>query len=86
MGRGISRGGCRLNKSLSSLSAGEWGYVPALLVVLFEASQQQSLQAAVVIAECSVMSDSLQPHGLQHTRLPCPSPSPGVYSNSGPLS
>ena len=30
----------------------------------------------------SVMSDSLQPHGLQHTRLPCPSPTPGVYSNS----
>ena len=51
MGRGISRGGCRLNKSFSSLSAGEWGYVPALLAVLFEASQQQSLQAAVVIAE-----------------------------------
>ena len=34
----------------------------------------------------SVMSDSLQPHGLQHTRLPCPSPTPGVYSNSCPLS
>ena len=33
----------------------------------------------------SVMSDSLQPHGLQHTRPPCPSPSPGVCSNSGPL-
>ena len=32
------------------------------------------------------MSDSLQPHGLQHTRLPCPSPSPGVCSNSYPLS
>ena len=28
------------------------------------------------------MSDSLQPHGLQHTRIPCPSPSPGVCSNS----
>ena len=27
---------------------------------------------------CSVVSDSLWPHGLQHTRLPCPSPSPGV--------
>ena len=27
---------------------------------------------------CSVVSDSLQPHGLQHTRLPCPSPSPGA--------
>ena len=27
----------------------------------------------------SVMSDSLQPHGLQHTRPPCPLPTPGVY-------
>ena len=33
-----------------------------------------------------VMSDSLQPHGLQYTRLPCPSPSPGVSSNSCLLS
>ena len=32
------------------------------------------------------MSDSLQPHGLQYTRLPCPSPTPGAYSNSCPLS
>ena len=31
------------------------------------------------------MSDSLWPHGLQHTRLPCPSPSPRVCSNSCPL-
>ena len=35
---------------------------------------------------CSVMSDSLQPHGLQHARFPCPSPSPGARSNSFPLS
>ena len=28
------------------------------------------------------MSDSLRPHGLQHARLPCPSPTPGVYSDS----
>ena len=34
----------------------------------------------------SVMSDSLQPHGLQHSRPSCPSPTPGVYSNSCPLS
>ena len=34
----------------------------------------------------SVMSDSLWPHGLQHSRLPCPSPIPGAYSNSCPLS
>ena len=32
------------------------------------------------------MSDSLQPHGLQHARLLCPSLSPGVCSNSYPLS
>ena len=35
---------------------------------------------------CSVMSDSLWPHGLQHTRPPCPSPVPRVYSISRPLS
>ena len=33
-----------------------------------------------------VVSDSLWPHGLQHSRLPCPSLSPRVYSNSCPLS
>ena len=32
------------------------------------------------------MCDSLQPHEPQHTRPPCPSPTPGVYSNSCPLS
>ena len=35
---------------------------------------------------CSVMSDSLWLHGLQHTRPPCPSPTPRVYPNSCPLS
>ena len=35
---------------------------------------------------CSVLSDSLQPHELQHTRPPCPPPTPGVYPNSCPLS
>ena len=34
----------------------------------------------------SVVSNSLQPHGLQHTRPPCPSPTAGVHSNSGPSS
>jgi len=34
----------------------------------------------------SVMSDSLWPHGLQHARPPCPSPTPRVHSNSCPLS
>ena len=34
----------------------------------------------------SVVSDSLWPHGLQHARPPCPSPTTGAYSNSCPLS
>ena len=34
---------------------------------------------------CSVVSDSLRPHGLQHATPPCPSPTPGVYSNSCPF-
>ena len=34
----------------------------------------------------SFMSNSLQSHGLQHARLPCPSPTPGAYSNSCPSS
>ena len=34
----------------------------------------------------SVLSDSLRPHESQHTRPPCPSPTPGVYSNSCPSS
>ena len=45
----------------------------------------------MVIAEfsiqfsCSVVSDSLQTHGLQYARPPCPSPTSGVYSNSCPM-
>ena len=35
---------------------------------------------------CSVVSDSLRPHGLQHARPSCPSPNPRVYPNSCPLS
>ena len=35
---------------------------------------------------CSVVSDFLRPHELQHARPPCPPPTPGVHSNSRPLS
>ena len=34
----------------------------------------------------SILSNSLQPHESQHSRPPCPSPTPGVYSNSCPAS
>ena len=42
--------------------------------------------ALLLLFSCSVMSDSLQPHRLQHARLPCPSLSPGVCSDAYPLS
>ena len=40
----------------------------------------------VVVFGHLVVSDSLRPHGLQHARVPCPSPPPGACSNSRPLS
>ena len=46
------------------------------------------LQMIVLVIQFSrsVVSDSLQPHGLQHARLPCLSPTPGACSNSCPSS
>ena len=44
------------------------------------------VQFSSVHFNCSVMSDSLRPHKSQHTRPPCPSLTPGVHSNSRPLS
>ena len=43
-------------------------------------------QFSSVQSSRSVVSNSLQPHELQHTRPPCPSQTPGVYPNSQPLS
>jgi len=40
----------------------------------------------LLLFSCSVMSDFLQLHGLQHAKLPCPSLSPGASSNSCPVS
>ena len=48
-------------------------------------SRETPPQASVQFS-LSVVSDSLWPHGLQHVRSPCPSSTPGVYSNSFPLS
>ena len=48
--------------------------------------EDQHLGTFCCYCYCSVMSNSLWPHGRQHARLPCLSPSPGVCSNSCPLS
>ena len=47
---------------------------------------QHVLKCFLLLFSRSVMSDCLRPHGLRHTRLPCPSPSPGTSSNLCPLS
>ena len=44
------------------------------------------LRLTSVQFSCSVASDSLRPYGLQHARLPCPSPTPQTCSNLCPLS
>ena len=49
---------------------------------LFEGSLCKLLSSLLLLFSHQVMSDSLQPHGLQHNRLLCPSLFPGVCSNS----
>ena len=49
-------------------------------------SYPQAMITVSVQFSHSVVSDSLWPHGLQHTKPPCPLPTPGVYSNTCPLS
>ena len=56
-----------------------------IIAIVFISSYPQSVKCSVQFS-CSVMSDSLQPHGLQHARPPSPSPTPRIYSNSCPLS
>ena len=54
--------------------------------ILYVSELHSYLYQCCAVLRHSVMSNSLQPHGLQHTRPPSPLPAPGVYSNSCPLS
>ena len=59
----------------------------ASIVYLFRlpsGKQTSELLTCSVQFSCSVMSDSLRPHGLHHARPPCLSPTPGACSNSCP--
>ena len=58
----------------------QWNQVKSVIL-----SPKYGLFKLVVVVQ-SVMSDCLAPRGLQHARLCCPSPPPGVCSNSHPLS
>ena len=55
-----------------------------VFILISHTSSRLVLQS--VQFRCSVVSDSLQPHESQHARPPCPSPTPGVHSNSHPSS
>ena len=59
---------------------------PALAGGMLAPSGKPPKEVSSVQFSRSVMSDSLRPHGLQHSRLPYPSPTPTTYPNSCPLS
>ena len=80
---------CYVTAWMGGKFEGEWIHVNVWLssfAVHLKLPQHCSLPISSVKFSRSVKSDSLQPHGLQHARPPCPSPNPGVYSNSCPLS
>ena len=74
------------------------GYRKGLIITGFLLKQHSNFYGFVCLTDlmkqnfssvqfsCSVVSNSLWPHGPQHARSPCPSPTPGVYPNSCPLS
>ena len=89
-GTGYEKGGfaflgtfsCDIMVSLSSKwLSHSWCY----LILGFSFHQRPWWFQSVSQFSCSVVYDSLQPHGLQHAKLPCLSPSPGVCSKSCPL-
>ena len=59
---------------------------PGELEMKVNSGTEMDSGACLLLFSRSVMPYSLRPHGLLHARLPCPSPTPGVYSNSCPLS
>ena len=67
---------------LSFPSTHSYSFLPH---VLHQISQMPVMTWLLYLLSCSGLSD-LQPHGLQHARLPCLSPSPGACSDSCPLS
>ena len=89
----FSRGSSRPRDNQTCISWLEGGFStigqpgkPSTLISASHYTLSPSLLVNPLLFSHSVISDSLQPHGQQHARLPCPSLSPGVYSNSCPPS
>ena len=83
-GQNIGVGSCSLLQVIFSTQGSKPG-LPHRKQILYQLSHQGSPVCRVQFS-LSVVSDSLRPHGLQYARPPCLSPTPGVYSNSCPLS
>ena len=75
-----------LNLALGELTSlfFEWGSVS--IVPHYPLWLTPMWSVIIIQISCFVMFDTLQPLGLQHARLPCPSPTPGAYSNLWPSS
>ena len=72
--------------TVSSAKSNDTNLVIFTMVSITASCYHMNLVQLSVQFSCSVMSDSLWTHEMQHTRLPCPSPIPGVCSNSCPSS
>ena len=72
---------------LYNMSTDENGVLKySTIIMLLLISPFMAVQSSSVHFSRSVVSDSLRPHELQHARPPCPSPTPGVHSDSRPSS
>ena len=78
---------CKVNWALGSITMNKASRGDGIAVALFQILKDDAVKVlhSDQISR-SVMSDSLQPHELQHARPPCPSPTPGVHPDSHPSS
>ena len=60
--------------------------IRAIYSDIYSSTSHNNLELSLLLFSGSVVSKSLWPHGLQHARLPCPSPSWGACSNACPSS
>ena len=73
------------NSCNNSASLSSWVLKVFPLNISFGKEKSSYFKSSVQFSR-SVVSDSMRPHESQHTRPPCPSPTPGVHSNSRPSS
>ena len=72
---------------MSFINSGKFLAIYTFTYLIWEIlSNRSHTPSSVQYSSVAQLCPTLRPHGWQHARLPCPSPTPGVYSNSCPLS